>query len=736
MDAKGSFSVAGKIVNIFTKEIFWGEVVIEGQTIRKINRLAPGQPGHEAQTGFILPGFVDSHVHIESSMLVPSEFAKLAVVHGTVATVSDPHEIANVCGMAGVEFMIENGKTVPFKFNFGAPSCVPATNFETAGAELNANDVKQLLRRDDIKYLSEMMNFPGVLHGDEEVMKKLTAALQLGKPIDGHAPGLRGEEARRYIMAGALNPTQGKAPLNLSEGETLDADNLNSGYRYQTADPSLYGMLKEHAGEGKKNPTEAEMVLWQMLSGKKLEGYKFRRQHIIGTYIADFVCLQHKLIVEVDGLIHELQENRVNDIERTKILTEWGFQVIRFTNNEVLFETEKTLSVILQKLNQLKNNQAAAFSSPLGLGATFLPPSGLGAVISTDHECFTKEEALDKLQHGMNIIIREGSAAKNFDALVDLIDEHPHKMMLCSDDKHPDSLVEGHINQLCARAVAKGNNIFNILQAACINPVLHYQLDVGLLREGDAADFIVVDDLINFTVQQTYINGELVADGGKSLIHSKSSAVINHFNCSKKTIADFEFHLNKFGNSDAENIEQVYVVEVLDGQLITNKIIEPISSFTIQQDIIQPNTEKDLLYMVVVNRYSNAPVAKCFVKNFGLQHGAIASSVAHDSHNIIAVGVNAESICKAVNLIIEAKGGITAVGEKEMMIKLPVAGLMSNEDGYEVAMQYSAIDAYAKQLGSTLAAPFMSLSFMGLLVIPHLKLSDKGLFDGDVFHLL
>ncbi|TWI81217.1 adenine deaminase [Lacibacter cauensis] len=546
----------GNIVNIFNSSVFYGEVHVEHGRIKSIQQLSDG-----AQQGepYILPGFIDSHVHIESSMLVPSEFARLAVVHGTVATVSDPHEIANVCGMAGVEFMIENGKTVPFKFNFGAPSCVPATTFETAGAVLHAADVKALLQKEEIKYLSEMMNFPGVLHADAEVMEKIKAASELGKPVDGHAPGLRGEDAKKYIGAG----------------------------------------------------------------------------------------------------------------------------------------------------------------------------------ISTDHECFTKEEALDKLKYGMKIIVREGSAAKNFEALYSLIDEYPDMLLLCSDDKHPDSLVEGHINQLCARAVAKGLDVFNVLKTACVNPVLHYKLDVGLLRAGDAADFIVVDDLQQFHVQQTYINGKLVAENGKSLIESTEAGIINNFNCDVKPVTEFEFHLNRFGKADEENIEQVYVVEAMDGQLITNKLIEPISSFTVANDIINANTEKDLLYMIVVNRYNNAPVAKSFVKNFGLKQGAIASSVAHDSHNIIAVGVDAESLSRAVNLVIEAKGGVSVVGQQtEQVLPLPVAGLMSADDGYKVAAAYSSIDAAAKRLGSTLAAPFMTLSFMGLLVIPHLKLSDMGLFDGDSFRLV
>ncbi|MEO5783658.1 MAG: adenine deaminase, partial [Ginsengibacter sp.] len=543
-----NFSVKGNVVDIFSKKIFPGKVIIEDGKIKAIEHLSADQK----LPNFILPGFVDAHVHIESSMLVPSEFAKLAVVHGTVATISDPHEIANVSGLAGVEFMIENGKTVPFKFHFGAPSCVPATIFETAGAALNAEAVDLLLQKDEIHYLSEMMNFPGVLQADQEVMSKIASSKKYNKPVDGHAPGLRGELAKKYIDAG----------------------------------------------------------------------------------------------------------------------------------------------------------------------------------ISTDHECFTREEALDKLQYGMKILIREGSAAKNFEALIDLLNDYPDKMMFCSDDKHPDSLVEGHINLLCQRAVAKGIDVFKVLQAACINPVQHYKMNVGLLSEGDAADMIVVEDLENFKVVETYINGEQVAANGISKIKSEKSEVINNFNCDEKEIADFKFQI---GNSKS----QIEVIEALDGQLITNKIM--VTPKIINDEIVS-DTENDILKMVVVNRYKNSVVAKAFVKNFGLKHGAIASSVAHDSHNIIAVGVDDESICKAVNLVIKEKGGVSCAqvspkgGDLEgAVLPLPVAGLMSHEDGYKVAGLYTAIDKAAKDLGSKLSAPFMTLSFMALLVIPHLKLSDLGLFDGDRF---
>jgi adenine deaminase len=546
----GSFKITGNIVDIPARHIFYGEVTVENGTIVCINKLPA--TGNEQRTtdSYILPGFIDSHVHIESSMLVPSEFAKLAVVHGTVGTISDPHEIANVCGMQGVEFMIANGKTVPFKFHFGAPSCVPATIFETAGAALYSNDVDALLQNENIFYLSEMMNFPGVLFGDEEVYKKIASAKKYSKPVDGHAPGLRGDDAKKYIDAG----------------------------------------------------------------------------------------------------------------------------------------------------------------------------------ISTDHECFTAEEAADKLKYGMKILIREGSAAKNFEALIDLVHEYHEMMMFCSDDKHPDSLAVGHINQLCQRAVAKGIDVFKVLQAACINPVQHYKMNIGLLKVGDAADFIVVEDLVDFKVLQTYIDGALVAENGGSKIETAKSALLNNFDCDEKTLTDFQFPVSDFRDT-------VYAIEALDGQLITNKIsCSPMA----QDGFYESNVEDDILKIVVVNRYKNAPVAKAFIKNFGIKKGAIASSVAHDSHNIVAVGIDAKSLMKAVNLVIKEQGGVSAVSnENAMVLGLPVAGLMSNDDGYKVAQAYTAIDKMVKaEMGSTLTAPFMTLSFMALLVIPHLKLSDLGLFDGDGFKFM
>jgi len=565
------FSVIGNLVDVWKQEIYPAEVIVEGKKIVAIN---PISNADNSSLPYILPGFIDSHVHVESSMLIPSEFARLAVVHGTVGTISDPHEIANVNGMEGVEFMIENGKKVNFKFNFGAPSCVPATIFETAGATVDSADIEALMSRPEILYLSEMMNFPGVLFKDEEVMKKIAIAHKYNKPVDGHAPGLRGEQAREYIEA------------------------LN----------------------GKYSP---------------------------------------------------------------------------------------------------------------------IPPSGGGG--ATDHECFTAEEALDKLKYGMKILIREGSAAKNFEALIGLLDEHYKMMMFCSDDKHPDSLAVGHINQLCARAVAKGIDIFKILQVACVNPVLHYKMEVGLLRVGDDADFIVAKDLKDFQINQTYINGKLMAENGKTFIQSVNTEPINNFSCNLVAEADLKILTTEYPKNDAGLYP---VMEALDGQLITNKLY---CALPVKDNELMSDITNDYLKMIVVNRYHPAPVAKCFIKNFGLKKGALASSVAHDSHNILAVGVDDASIARAINLVIKERGGISVVsssspsfgGVGEAVLGLPVAGLMSAEDGYKVAADYTAIDKLTKEeLGSTLGSPFMTLSFMALLVIPHLKLSDKGLFDGDSFQFV
>jgi adenine deaminase len=511
-------------------------------------------------TRYILPGFVDAHVHIESSMLPPAEFARIALTHGTVATVSDPHEIANVLGIDGVYYMLRNAEQTPMNIAFGAPSCVPATTFETAGATITADDIRELFSDKRVRYLSEMMNYPAVLHRDNSVMEKINIAHQMGRPVDGHAPGLRGDDVQLYASAG----------------------------------------------------------------------------------------------------------------------------------------------------------------------------------ISTDHECYTLEEALDKLEAGMSIIIREGSAAKNFEALHSLITTHTSKVMLCSDDKHPDSLVQGHINTIVKRAVAYSHDVMDVLRCACVNPVLHYGLPVGLLQVGDSADFIVVDSLDEFNVLETYINGKRVSYKLDSVTSSSTeshyrtaqsytqSEVINNFQC---TPID-SYQLQVPATSDS-----IRVIEALDGQLITNQKIE---KATVQDGLYVSNIDEDILKVVVVNRYTTAQPAIGFIRGFGFERGAIASSVAHDSHNIIAVGTDDNSIVQAVNKVIACKGGVCVYdGSETTILPLEIAGLMSTKNGYEVAKIYEEIEQIAKGLTANnktpLSSPFMTLSFMALLVIPSLKMSDLGLFDGSKF---
>ncbi len=535
-----SGSLTANIVNVTQRRIASGRVTWRDGVITAIDRAGP----ERCDLGYLIPGFVDAHVHVESSMLAPSEFARLACRHGTVACVSDPHEIANVLGLAGVRFMLDNIRQTPFKLFFGAPSCVPATPFETAGASLEPTEIGRLLREDGLLYLSEMMNFPAVLARDAAVMDKIALARGLGLPVDGHAPGLTGEQARRYAEAG----------------------------------------------------------------------------------------------------------------------------------------------------------------------------------ISSDHECVSLEEARDKIACGMHILIREGSAARNFDTLHPLIGSHPDKVMLCSDDKHPDDLLHGHIDRLAARAVAAGHDVFDVLRCACLNPVLHYRLPVGLLRVGDPMDAVQVANLRDFQPQRTWVGGRLVAEAGRSLIEPAPIHLINRFQARKIVPADLEVPAAG---------ERLRVIDVRDGELLTR---EALLAPRVEDGRIVPDPERDVLLLLVLNRYREAPPALAFVRGFGLRWGALASSVAHDSHNLVAVGTDATSLCRAVNALIDSGGGIALADDDTVAsLPLPVAGLMSDQDGDTVAARYSELTRRTGELGSPLRAPFMTLSFMALLVIPELKLSDRGLFDARAF---
>ena len=534
---------SGNIVDVVNGEIFPGTIEVKDGKIHDIQR------DNRSYQNFITPGFIDAHVHIESSMMPPSEFAPIALAHGTVAAVCDPHEIANVLGIQGVQYMMENAVAVPLKFYFSAPSCVPATTFETSGARLTVEDTETLLEMPEIKFLGEMMNFPGVIYDDPEVLKKLEMARARHKAIDGHSPGLSGDDLKKYIAAG----------------------------------------------------------------------------------------------------------------------------------------------------------------------------------ITTDHECFKMDEALEKLSLGMKILIREGSAVKNFDDLIPIADAHYQNCMFCSDDKHPDDLQKGHINDLVKRALDTGLDKMKVLQMACINPVTHYGLDVGYLKKGDPADFLVIDDFERLQIQKTVIQGEIVAENGRSRLPRKPAGIINRFSANPKKPEDFSVpHENR----------PVHIIDVIDRQLITRKSSDTLESLN---GSLACNLEKDILKIAVINRYEDREPAIGFVRNFGLKHGAIAGSIAHDSHNIIAVGTTDEEISSAVNLIIANKGGICAVCKTKNIreiLPLPIAGLMSDEDFETVADRYTRLDTLAKEMGSKLRAPFMTLSFMALLVIPEIKLSDRGLFDGTRFEFM
>lgn len=528
-------NISGNIVDVLNKRIFPGKIFIEDGKINKIEEIKNDFPKQ-----FILPGLIDSHVHIESSMLSPGGFASLAVQHGTIASVSDPHEIANVMGMEGVEYMIRDGKKVPFKFYFGAPSCVPATPFETSGAVLGANEINDLLNRNEIKYLSEMMNFPGVIGKDKAVLQKINYAKKLNKPIDGHAPGLRGEALKKYIHAG----------------------------------------------------------------------------------------------------------------------------------------------------------------------------------ITTDHECFTIDEAREKIELGMIVQIREGSAARNFKALYPLISEYPGKVMLCSDDLHPDDLLKGHMNRLIVEGLKEGLDLFDILTAAIVTPKDHYNLDIGLLQENDPADLIVIDNLKDFRIKQVYINGELVVNNARVLFDYENTETINKFVAQP---------VKKDGIKVSAKGDKIRVINAFDGELITG---QEIVEANIHNDEVFPDPAYDIQKVVVLNRYQKSNPVVGFITGFGLEKGALASSIAHDSHNIIAMGTNDTDIIKVLNTVIESRGGIAVYdGVNLDTIQLKIAGLMSDEDPQKVAKDYKRINSKAAKLCSKIKSPFMTLAFMSLLVIPELKIGDKGLFN-------
>ena len=529
--------VSGQLIDIYKRQIIPAEITVIEERISRIDKVA------SAPDRYILPGLTDAHIHIESSMVTPGSFAMTAVSRGTTAVVSDPHEIANVLGIPGIKYMMNDAAQVPLKFFFGAPSCVPATSFESSGATIDSDGVKQMLNLPEIKYLAEMMNFPGVIYNDEEVMKKIEIARKLHKPVDGHAPGLRGDQLKKYVSAG----------------------------------------------------------------------------------------------------------------------------------------------------------------------------------ITTDHECTTLEEAREKIALGMKILIREGSAAKNLDDLKDLFNTDPEKIMLCSDDLHPEMLVKQHIDKLVAKLISEGFDMFNVIRSCTLNPALHYGLNIGLLQPGQPADFIVVGDFRKMNVLETWINGKKVFGKNKILFDYEKGAPVNNFHCTE--IKEEAIEISAEG-------AQLRVIEAFDGNLITKEKIIRVN----RGELIKTDVKSDLLKIVVKDRYKDNRPAVGFIKGFGLKSGAFASSVAHDSHNIICVGTNDTDIVCAINEVVRMKGGLAVTnGKNNLSLQLPVAGIMSDEPVEKVASAYEKLSDTVKSYGSPLSAPFMTLSFMALLVIPELKLSDNGLFDGREF---
>jgi adenine deaminase len=532
--------VSGRLVDIHNRDIYNAFISIKAGKIESIEKV------DNAPEIYIMPGLIDAHIHIESSMITPGAFASTAVKHGTCGVISDPHEIANVMGIEGIEFMIEDSKKVPLNFYFGAPSCVPATDFETNGAKLKIKEIRRLLSNKDIKYLSEVMNFPGVIKGDREVIGKIDCAKEFGKPVDGHAPGLTGAALRKYVAAG----------------------------------------------------------------------------------------------------------------------------------------------------------------------------------ITTDHECSSLEEAKEKISLGMKILIREGSAARNLNSLKELYTSHPGSVMLCSDDLHPDTLLKRHINKLIGLLISEGYNLFDIIRSATINPIEHYRLDMGLLRKGDSADFILVDSLEKMNVQETWIKGMKVYSGGKVLFKYKKGRAVNKFN--SRLLEENDILVRN-------NHSEIRVIEAVDGELLTGEIHHQSG----KSDLINTDTYHDILKIVVKDRYNDSPPAVGFINGFRLTTGAFASSIAHDSHNIIAVGTNDSDIVRVMNEIINLKGGL-AVSKEGILksIQLNIGGIMTTRSCDDIAHDYENMNHMVESMGCKMKSPFMTLSFMALLVIPNLKIGDQGLFDVKKFEMV
>lgn len=556
--------IRGNILNVFTDEIYPAEIEIENGIIKCVKKIKGDFQG------IMVPGLIDAHIHIESSMLTPSFFAQAAVPHGTTAIVADPHEIANVMGLDGINLMLKDAKNIPLRIFFTAPSCVPATSFETSGAIIGPDEIDILMKKEEVVALGELMNFPGVINEDDLVIEKIQIAHHHKKPVDGHAPLLSGAELCKYVSKG----------------------------------------------------------------------------------------------------------------------------------------------------------------------------------ISTDHECISMAEAREKKELGMKIMIREGSSAKNLEDLISLGGE-----FLVSDDIHPGDLSQGHMDHIIKKAIICGLDPIEAVKMVTINPSNHYSLNMGAISPGREANLIMVDDLENFNVKKVYIGGELVAKNKTALFNPTHISSGNTIFLEKTKPSDFTIPLS--GNE-----VMVRTIDVLDEQLITSES-EAIMQITNKE--IVADVEQDILKIAVIERYgksiskistknkqfsqlsknevilgnNNKKMALAFVRGFGIKEGAFASSVAHDSHNVIVVGTDSNYMARAVNILIENNGGLVAVSKNsQKSLKLPIAGLMASESAEIISSKLEDLHSMAGEMGCSLKSPFMTMSFLALLVIPNLKISDKGLFDVSKFEFV
>lgn len=534
------------VINVLSEEIYKADVAVKNGIIAGIGNDYKGKIEINGEGKFLSPSFIDGHVHIESSMLLPSEYAKLVVATGTTTVVADPHEISNVIGLHGISFMREASKDLPLDVYMTLPSCVPATPYETSGFELNSYDLSLLIDKEWILGIAEMMNFPGVVNLDKEVLSKIKLGLQNNKRIDGHAPLLSGKELCAYVAAG----------------------------------------------------------------------------------------------------------------------------------------------------------------------------------VNSDHECTCPNEAIEKLRAGMYLMVREGSAAKDLDALLPVLKSYPtRKCIFVTDDRYPSALKK-HINAMVKRAVEYGIAPVKAIQMASINTAEYFGLKkLGAIAPGYKADLLLLNNLEDFSPLMVIKNGKIVAKEDHLTVdipEKNLSSLRGTVNIRWLEKEDLKIKAKSY---------KVKVIEVSDGQLVTKSVI---GNVKINNGYAESNPDEDIIKILVIERHkASGNIGKGFVKGFGIKSGAIASTVAHDSHNMIVIGTNDDDMFKAIKELVKSQGGKVIVqnGEVKAKLELPIAGIMSDEKADIVLEKLSKLKDAEKAIGCSIKEPFMTMSFLSLSVIPEIKLTDKGLMN-------